>query len=1291
MGGIARNILLFCLVSFASANNSPVIEPQVYQLCEDTPIKNHAFNIIARDDENDPLTFTLTGPNAAFFSVNPSTGSVTVAQKLDREASNVIILGVTVSDGLNTTPGTVTIILQDANDNPPIFEQTSYEATYAETTAVGDLLVRVSATDADTAGAGVVSYHIDQVTPSSGFELFNISSTTGDIRLNGSLNASLTTYYRLQINATDGGGRCHFAEKNFQSSTAFVFITVLDVADLDPQFLGLPYTGSVEENAAVGTAVVQVTAIDMDTGINDVIIYSIEDATVDDLFEISSNDGIISVLSTIDREVIGDTVTLTVKATESKPNINGIYASATAKVVISIVDINDNAPLFYKCTDLADELSCETADQFIGEVDEHSLGFIPLSMMVRDLDRFSNTELILEGEYKDVFSVDPPFTMSESTVQLLVRQPQQLDFEQTQQMVLQVIAIDRDETSFRSVATVTINIRDTNDNSPTFPQDTYKLTVPEHSPNGTKVTIITANDPDTMDKGRITYRLLPDSILPFFDVNQTTGEVYVVDATRLDRETRSLYSATLEARDSDNKPGSTVLEITVTDINDQDPVINRESYLEFVEEGGNLQVTIQATDGDDPDTVNSQIVFAIKPSMYSDLFKIDPKTGVLTNTGVLDREALDPKLNGRIELIVTATDKGDPPRSSSTTVIISVEDVNDNKPEFNEMSYKFTVKEGEKGAFVGSVSAFDLDQTLDFNRISFSILNGSFGSFIIRTFAEPTGYRGDITVDPDSELDYESARTHFEMWVEAADLEQETAVVLVEVDVLDVNDERPEFTPVSPVAVKENTTITDAVGKFKALDKDGNHSLIYELVSVKCRCSGSLTPCNWFILDPTGEIRVNPEYTVDYEECDQAEVEAQVVDEYTEKGENNSQTTGKVVINIQDINDNAPVFIPTDAVFFVVSESANKGTPVGQVTATDRDSGENREITFEVAAVRFEDTNNVTTTMKTLFDVLTTQQNGIYVGIIQPTEALDMTLKGKYLVTVKATDTGGLWSAIVLEIFTIDESYKVELEFGIPVSEVEEKRAEIIRSLSAATLTAVEIVTVRETTDETSRAAGRTTVIAYFVYTNGTALTSDEVEVMLSDPKHSAALASLGLNNIGGSNIIEPEVDPWRYILLGVVGGLVIVLTVLATSLLCTRRKYRTKLKAAKAMNSASMVTSDNQKGGAVVPGTNKYTMEGANPVLNLNIDSTLVLDLDHESSDVDKVSLNSLDYSNDMTFPEMDKKSNMHIIEEEEEDNGPPEYIEPLGAALAQRNPKKDSNTPNMGYTNHAFNTTDL
>lgn len=198
----------------------------------------------------------------------------------------------------------------------------------------------------------------------------------------------------------------------------------------------------------------------------------------------------------------------------------------------------------------------------------------------------------------------------------------------------------------------------------------------------------------------------------------------------------------------------------------------------------------------------------------------------------------------------------------------------------------------QSGAYVGSVYADDLDQTQESHRISFSITDERSGNFIILSIAEERGYRGDISVAPDIELDYES--THqFMLRVVATDLGGQKDEVMVEVNVLNVNDERPELSLTEEVIVKENTTITGAVGSFTGYDKDGNHSLVFKLESMKCRCNGSLTPCNSFILEPTGEVMVNPKVTLDYEQCDQAIIEAWAVDELTEKGENSSASTGQ--------------------------------------------------------------------------------------------------------------------------------------------------------------------------------------------------------------------------------------------------------------------------------------------------------------------------------------------------------------------------------------------------------------
>ncbi|XP_068506151.1 cadherin-related family member 2 isoform X2 [Syngnathus scovelli] len=1292
---IPGGFLLFCVISLIDAKNAPTIHNDLTKLCEDIPKDHLAFKIDATDKDNDRLTYSLSGEYRIYFRVDETNGDVFIARTLDRESVNVFPLGISVSDGDYVATKEIEILLREANDNKPIFEVTNFDTPVKENTKTGTSLFKVVATDYDISQGGQVTYSITDVTPRDGLNLFSIAPITGDVTLTRALNyTGLNRYYRLQINATDGGGRCFYNETNYFSTIAYYFITVLDAPDQNPKFLSLPYIESVDENSAVDQSVYTVTAIDQDTGINDMIIYSIEDSTAAGLFKISSNDGIISVASEIDREKIGDTVTMIIKATESQLDIHGVYASATASILININDINDNKPEFYKCEGSGELQTCNKASQFEVDVAEHSLGSVPINMMVKDADKIKSIQLTLKGADKDVFSVEPQFSTTDSVVQLVVKEPNKLDYEKTQQMVVEVIASDPEEISFVSTATVSIRLTDINDNSPTFPKDSYmNLKVIEHSDVGTVVTIITADDPDTMDRDNITYMLLPESIRTYFDVEPKTGVIYVKNKTLLDREIRPSYSATIQAKDSDGKPATALLQFIVTDINDQPPVINKEYYQEFVKEGSQFELQVEATDADEPDTLNSQITFAILPSKYSDDFIIDPDTGVLRNKVELDREALDAELKGKIELNVTATDKGTPSLSTMVSVFIYVEDVNDNVPLFKNPSYKFSVQEGEKGAFVGTVLAQDLDQTTDFNRIAFRIISGGFDSFAILTTSEEQVYMGNITVDLGIDLDYESARQKYTLQVEATDLGQKKAVVTVEVDVLDVNDERPVFLPSKPVKVKENTTLTEVIGRFEGWDEDGNHSLIYELESLKCRCNGSLSPCDWFVLEPTGDVRVNLEHTLDYELCDRAMMEAQVIDKYTEKGENSSLIAGQMEIFIEDINDNAPQFLISDSIFVVVSESASKGTAVGGVTATDRDTEINAQLQFKVSEVRFEDINKNTSGIRSLFEAVTTQQKDIYVGIIQTSEALDVTLKGKYWITVTATDSGGLSTNTTLQIFTVDTSYRVDLQFRKTQAEVIESKPAIIRTLTAATKALVEVVTIKEAPSETSRASSVGAImVAYFLYSNGTALTKNEVELMISVPQHANQLDQLGLMYITDSSIKPTESDPLKYVPYGIMAGLIIVLVVLITSLVCTRRNYRRKLKAAKAMNSATMVASDNLKSGPVVPGTNKYTMEGANPVLNLNIDTTMVLDLDGDSSDVDKVSLDSLDYSDDMNTSEMDTKPIMKIQEEEEpEDVGPPEYIEPLGAALAERTQKKGSDDHRVGISNPAFSTTDL
>ncbi|XP_061089969.1 cadherin-related family member 2 [Conger conger] len=564
--------------------------------------------------------------------------------------------------------------------------------------------------------------------------------------------------------------------------------------------------------------------------------------------------------------------------------------------------------------------------------------------------------------------------------------------------------------------------------------------------------------------------------------------------------------------------------IKINDTNDNAPTFQKETYsLEVKEHSavGTIIATITARDDDEQGTDNSRMRFEIVPSEFSQNFTIDEFKGILENNGPLDREALDPLANGVIKLNVSVHDMGVPSKSAYVTVLINVENINDNTPKFRSNNYVFYVNESIKNAFVGSVFAYDADQVN--NRISFDITEGSLATFAVTAVqeADGTGYIGNIALDQDIELDYEQQKGPYIFSVVASDTDGKKDVARVEVHVKDVNDERPQFPSGQTVEVKENTNET-VVGKVEGNDLDGNHMLMYELLSSKCRCESVMGPCqqDWFNLLPSGDVTVNPEIVIDYEECDQVIMEVQVVDILTEKGANNS-IAGELQINIEDVNDNVPQFI--------ISE------------ATDRDSGNNKDITFSILNMEFVSTDN-TASEETLFQV---------------------------------------------------------------------------------------------------------------------------------------------------SGVTDPTVtDPVRFILLGLIGGLLIVLIVMITSLVCTQRNYKRKLKASKALQSDAMVATENQKPSAIVPGSNQMK---ANPVLNLIIDTTTDLGFDEEDSCTDKVSVNSLDYNIDLNMTEKDTAPMMVIEEENEEENEYHLYVEPLDFALASRGEKRRAPDAPKSFVNPILDTTDL
>ncbi|EMP30953.1 Cadherin-related family member 2 [Chelonia mydas] len=1124
-----------------------------------------------------------------------------------------------------------------------------------------------------------------------------------------------------QINTEDGVGCVENC--TYLSSVAYLSVNVVDEPDLAPQFLNEPYVGSVPENCPLGTPVLTVSAIDRDKGVNYALNYSLLNASVpfaihlatgtvtvrsaldrerlpseEVLLEVLVNasvpfaihlaTGTVTVRSALDRERLpSEEVLLEVLVQEEKLDIYGQVAQASATVTIQVTDVNDNTPQFYECELPACDFTASPQSSFRGSLEEHSSTRVPGSN--------GAFELQLQGPDAASFSISPSRLTGTGAVQVLVKDPSTVDYEQAHVMTVEIIANDTGNPgNCCSIAIVTIQLLDINDHSP---RSISWLPVLENSPAGTVISSnITATDPDSADFGRITYKLLPETIWAPCRA-QSSGLRFspqdVNDNAPMFLNEPYVFSAV----DGGGMTGSTYLEITLQDANDNAPVVSG-SYNVFVNEGQeNISVQIQAFDNDEPGTGNSHLRFQLEPGAFSANFTIDPATGVLRSLGALDREALGRALQGKVVVTVRVHDLGVPQLSSLVNVTITVEGkvvvtvrVHDlGVPQLSSLvNVTITVEVTgpqrapgcagrDEGTFVGSVEAEDADQTEVHHRISFQ-LGSSSSSFLLRSVRlGPGHYQGNLSLDPDVALDYDRlSPAHFNLTVRAENTGTGDAlnVVLttVYVQVLDVNDEPPALVPASPqdVSVAEDAQ-PGLLTTLQASDLDTNHSLHFQELGLACyKGAGSAGHVcqDWFYLAPNGSVFLNSSQ-IDYEVCDLVTVTLRVEDTRTEEGNpysnNDGAPNGSVFLNssqidyevcdlvtvtlrvedtrteegnpysnnatlrilISDVNDNSPEFLRINDTFVVVPEVSPVDLPVAVVKARDADTGSRGAITFTISRVVFLQDNGPNHILSSVFKL----GWGERLTPCCPDRVasnLDGSLKGRYQVTVEAQDGGtqSLSSLAVLDIFTVDQSYRVRLVFSTSVNEVQDNSVKIKAALTVATRATVYVAVIQSAADA-PQAQEKSVMEAYFVYSNGTALGVNELSILVqSNQQALSELIQLGLTIIGPGTVVEPSKEKELIgVIVGLAAGLMLLLLVMTLALLATSRSYRRKLKAMKALKMASTLTANVAQQGPAIPGTNKYNAEGANPVLNLTLDPPADLGFD-EDSDADDASLNSLD-----------------------------------------------------------------
>lgn len=181
-------------------DNAPVLSNSTYfnLAVEDAAVGTVVIDFISAMDVDSPpnniVQFILTGPNNDYFAINRSTGVIRTARGLDREVIPVFVFFVVAfNEGnilLNDT-ATVTIEVADINDNPPVFNQTSYSVDVSENVAIGDVVLTVLATDSDERHDRNITYRYKV-----GSSIFSLDSNTGQIRAEVDLALMKTSWKR---------------------------------------------------------------------------------------------------------------------------------------------------------------------------------------------------------------------------------------------------------------------------------------------------------------------------------------------------------------------------------------------------------------------------------------------------------------------------------------------------------------------------------------------------------------------------------------------------------------------------------------------------------------------------------------------------------------------------------------------------------------------------------------------------------------------------------------------------------------------------------------------------------------------------------------------------------------------------------------------------------------------------------------------------------------------------------------------------------------------------------------
>lgn len=832
-------------------------------------------------------------------------GEIFLKKKFEKESLNTdfVIVVIAKDNGEPALSAEIEVPVTVVNKAMPVFEKAFYSIEIPENIQLHTPVLHVQANDSE--GPRIV-YTISEGDP---FKQFSIDFNTGVIHVIQPLDFETHPAYKLNVRATDSLTGAH--------SEVFVDIILEDVNDNTPVFLSKAYYANISEASVIGTSLLQVDAKDADTGNNQEVFFQLveEKGKSSDYFTIDRDTGIISTAQVLDHEEIQQHK-LRVRVVDG-----GVPAlSSDVIVTIDVTDLNDNAPIFTEHTYKATVSELAPRGHFITQV------------QASDADSSDQDNLefsIKSGNEEMNFSID------KHTGAIVIS-----NHRRPHMQPLYNLNVSVSDGVFRSSALIMVTVIGANFHNPTFSQVDYVVELVENSPVGTLVAEAKATDDDEGIYGHITYQIVNDFAKDKFSVNEN-GEIFTLESLDRENNAEKVIPISLIAKDGGGKVGFCVVNVILTDVNDNAPQFRAAEYKATIASNvprGTSVVKIAASDMDEGS--NADIEYSIEADVENveENFEIHPTSGV-----IVTKESLIGLENELYAFFVRAKDTGNPPKHSVVQVYIRIVAPETPIPKFTEAHYRYTIAEDLP---IGT--EIDVIQAESEQPVLYSLVKGN----------TPESNEDEVFVlDKDSgtlklqkSLDHETTK-----WYQLTLLSQTkhenydlVSSVNVNIQVKDLNDNKPVFEsdPYEAVIV-ENLPSGTQVIQVKANDQDSgtNGHVIYSLDPKQ----------NSQEISELFAVNSETGWVTTLKELDREKMEKYTIAVLaTDQGDKVQHVTGtRVEVTVADVNDNPPRFT---AEIYKGTVSEDDPPPSGVIailSTTDDDSEDiNKQVNYFITGGR---------------------------------------------------------------------------------------------------------------------------------------------------------------------------------------------------------------------------------------------------------------------------------------------------------------------------------------------------